>query len=103
MQSATKRNKFERMGQFVQICFNEQMTQIDEEDIFYNYDTTKVKIFSKRNEVIQSIVRIRYKDMDSEFAARINGGQELTDHNEWREQSKLIATEFEEYISTLFS
>lgn len=105
MQSATKRNKFEMMGHHVLVCFNEQEILPTEEgdDIRYQYDSAKVPLLSKRCDVIQSIIKIRYPNLDSEFAARMNGGDEQEQHEAWRVTAKVVADEFEVYVKDLLS
>ena len=97
MQSNTKVNKFTRMGQHVQVAFNEQEI-INEEDTQYKYDSVKITLLSKRDDVIQSLMCIKYKDIDAEFAANLNGGDDQLAHSEWRNQCKAIADEFETYV-----
>ena len=94
MQSTRQINQFTRMGDYVLISFNERLVESEEEPQ-YAYDSTKVKLMATRADVIQALMRIKYKDMESEFAARINGGEEELTHSQWREQAKLIADEFE--------
>jgi hypothetical protein len=107
MQSSVRRNKFERMGEFVLICINEDTLEVattdTDIDTQYYYDSTKVKLLSNRDEVIQTIMRIRYKDIDSEFAARLNGGVDELAHAEWRLIAKSVADEFEVYASNELS
>lgn len=102
MQSSVRRSKFERMGGFVLICINEdtsEVTPLDTEaSTQYSYDSTKVSLFSPRDEVIQAIMRIRYKDIDSEFAAVLNGGTDEENHAAWRLVAKGVADEFELYV-----
>lgn len=94
MQSTRQVNKFTRMGDHVLISFNEQEVE-NEDGTQYLYDSTKVKLMATRAEVIQFIIRIKYKDIESELAARLNGGDEEAAHEAWRGQAKLIADEFE--------
>lgn len=104
MRSIVKRNKFERMGDFILISFNERMVAVESEpetETQYEYDAAKVKLLAPRKEVIQTIMRTRYPDMDSEFAARINGGTEEEEHESLRVTAKLIADEFEIYVSSV--
>lgn len=102
MQSADKRRNFERMGKYVLINFNERgVEQPDTEEVHYQYDSVKIPLITKRKDVIQSIMRVRYPDIDSEFAARINGGEEQIEHDQWREQAKTIADRFENYVKTI--
>lgn len=108
MQSSVKRDKFERMGEFVLICINESVGTIStmyDEGVTtqYCYDSAKVKLLSHRDEVIQSIMRIMYKDIESEFAARLNGGTDELAHAEWRLMAKSVADEFELYVSNELS
>jgi hypothetical protein len=105
MQSATKRNKFEMMGQYVLICFNEQEILPTEEDgeTQYQYDSAKVPLLAKRCDVIQSLIKIKYPDLDSEFAARINGGDEQEQHGAWRVTAKAVADAFEVYVKDSLS
>lgn len=105
MQSTTKRNKFEMMGQYVLICFNEQEILPIEEDgeTYYQYDFTKVPLLTKRCDIIQAIIRIKYPDLDSEFAARVNGGDEQEEHDAWRLIAKAVADEFEVSVKDLLS
>jgi hypothetical protein len=104
MQSSVRRNKFERMGGFVLICINEdtsEVTPLDTEaSTQYSYDSTKVSLFSPREEVIQAIMRIKYKDIDSEFAARLNGGTEGEAHAAWRLVAKGVADELTAYVES---
>ena len=97
MQSNTKVSKFTRMGKFVQVAFNEHEIA-NEENTQYKYDYVKVSLLAKREDVIQSLMRIKYKDIDAEFAANLNGGEEQSAHNEWRLTCKIIADEFETYV-----
>ena len=103
MQSSVRRNKFERMGEFVLICINEDTLEVATTDMNtdtqYSYDSTKVKLLSNRDEVIQTIMRIKYKDIDSEFAARLNGGTDEETHDAWRLVAKGIADEFMVYVA----
>jgi glycine/serine hydroxymethyltransferase len=71
-----------------------------EETTQYSYDSTKVSLFSPRDEVIQSIMRIKYKDIDSEFAARLNGGTDEEAHAAWRVVAKGVADEFTAYVES---
>ena len=103
MQSNVKVNKFTRMGQYVQIAFNETESVDEEENTTYHYESAKVKILNDRASVIQTLVRIKYKEIDAEFAANLNGGEEQSAHNEWRLTCKSIADEFETYITDIFS
>lgn len=105
MQSVTKRDKFEKMGQYVLICFNEQEILPTEEDgeTHYQYDSAKVPLLSKRCDVIQAIIRIKYPDLDSELAARMNGGDEQEGHEAWRVAAKAVADEFEVYVAESLS
>lgn len=105
MQSATKRNKFEMMGQYILVCFNEQEVLPTDEDseIHYQYDSAKLPICCERDEAINSVVKIRYKTFDKEIAAIINGGQDAQNHNEWRVAAKLIADEFITYRDNLLT
>ena len=104
MQSSVRRNKFERMGEFVLICINEDTLEVSPTDTNidtqYYYDSTKVKLLSNRDEVIQAIMRIRYKDIDSEFAARLNGGTDEEAHAAWRIVAKGVADEFTTYVAS---
>ena len=104
MQSSVKRNKFERMGEFVLICINEDTLEVSTTDTNidtqYYYDSTKVKLLSNRDEVIQAIIRIKYKDIDSEFAARLNGGTDEETHAAWRLVAKGVADEFATYVAS---
>lgn len=104
MQSSVRRDKFERMGEFVLICINEDTFEVAPTDMDvdtqYYYDSTKVKLPSSRDEVIQAIMRIKYKDVDSEFAARLNGGTDEEAHTEWRLVAKGVADEFTAYVAS---
>lgn len=106
MQSSVKRDKFERMGEFVLICINEgievasSMDDGIEATTQYCYDSAKVHLMSQRDEVIQAIMRIKYKDVDSEFAARLNGGTDEEAHTEWRLVAKGVADEFTAYVAS---
>lgn len=104
MQSSVRRNKFERMGEFVLICINEDTLEVattdTEASTQYYYDSTKVRLLSGRDEVIQAIMRIRYKDIDSEFAARLNGGTDEETHAAWRLAAKGVADEFTTYVAS---
>lgn len=98
MQSTNKRNKFEMMGQFVAISFNEQeIAATDETEKQYQYDFAKVPLCSSRDEIINALVKIRYKTFDKEIAAITNGGQYAQEHSDWRVTAKLIADEFIAY------
>lgn len=98
MKSNTKHNKFTKMGQFVMIAFNERELQIEGETQ-YQYDSAKVLLLSKRCDVIQAIIRIKYPDLDSELAARMNGGDDQEQHEAWRVTAKAVADEFEVYAA----
>lgn len=104
MQSSVRRNKFERMGEFVIICINGDTLEVATTDTYidtqYCYDSTKVRLLSSRDEVIQAIMRIRYKDIDSEFAARLNGGTDEEIHAAWRVVAKGVADEFATYVAS---
>lgn len=95
MQSTNKRNKFETMGQFVAISFNEQeIKATDETEKQYQYDFAKVPLCSSRDEVINALVKIKYPTFDKEIAAMANGGEDGQGHSDWRVKAKLIADEF---------
>lgn len=106
MKSNVKRDKFERMGEFVLICINESIEEVGSIDggieatTQYCYDSTKVNLMSQRDAVIQAIMRIKYKDVDSEFAARLNGGTDEEAHTEWRLVAKGVADEFTAYVES---
>lgn len=102
MQSSVRRNKFERMGEFVLICINESVEMVkspidDEITTHYCYDSAKVELLAPRERVIQSLMRIMYKNIEDEFAARLNGGVDELAHAEWRLIAKSVADEFELY------
>lgn len=103
MQSNSKLNKFTRSGQYVQISFNEREIESAEGETQYKYDYAKVSLLAKRDDVIQSLMRIKYKDIDAEFAANLNGGDEQLAHSEWRETCKSIADDFEVYVKSELS
>ncbi len=106
MQSSVRRDKFERMGEFVLICINEgievasSMDDGIEATTQYCYDSAKVHLMSQRDEVIQAIMRIKYKDIDSEFTARLNGGTDEETHAAWRLVAKGVADEFATYVAS---
>lgn len=105
MQSSVKRDKFERMGEFVLICINESVevgSSMHDEVVTtqYSYESAKVRLLSSRDEVIQAIMRIKYKDIDSEFAARLNGGTDEETHAAWRVVAKGVADEFTAYVES---
>lgn len=101
MQSTDKRNKFEMMGQFVAISFNEQeVVATDETERQYQYDFAKVPLCSGRDEVVNALVKIKYPTFDKEIAAIVNGGSAAQTHSEWRVTAKVIADEFIAYRNT---
>lgn len=100
MRSTDKFNQFTRIGDYVLINFNERLIE-SEEGNQYEYDSTKVQLLTPRREVIQAIMRIKYPDMESEFAARINVGDEADEHEAWREQAKAIADSIELFYGEL--
>lgn len=102
MQSTEKRNKFERMGGCVLICINEEEMTNDGISSF-KYNSVKVGLLDSRATVIQELIRIKYPDIDSEFAATLNGGDDALAHEEWRATAKLTANEFEEFVNGILN
>lgn len=102
MQSAEKRNKFERMGECVLICINEEEVT-NEDTISFKYDSVKVGLLDSRNIVIQKLMRVKYPDIDSEIAAISNGGAAVLEHGEWRDTAKLTASEFIDFVAKIFN
>lgn len=103
MQSVTKRDKFEKMGQYVLICFNEEplLPTVEGSELQYRYDTAKLPLGCARDVVIDTIVKIKYPTFDKEIAAILNGGIDSQEHSEWRVVAKLIADEFVVYRNSL--
>lgn len=103
MQSNKKVSKFTRMGQYVHVAFNETEGVTEEGDVTYHYESAKIPLLGSREKVIQALVRIKYKDIDSELAANLNGGTEQAEHAAWRTKCKQVATEFEVFVKGILS
>lgn len=105
-QCSEQKPKFEKVGQYVHIYMDEEVsTVIDMEDNeipLYKYHYAKVPIMTSRDDIISSIIKIKYPSFDAEIAAMANGSVDAAEHQEWRNQAKLTASEFEEFKKTLF-
>lgn len=96
MQSASKRNKFDVMGEFIAVSFNEiEVTHNDE--THYQYDFVKIPICCDRDEIINYLMKVKYSTFDKEIAAMVNGGDDAQEHSDWRVMAKSLADEVLEF------
>lgn len=102
-QCSEQKPKFEKVGQFIHIYFDEEVIPATEDaEQSYSYCYCKVPAMISRNELIDAIVKIKYPTFDAEIAAIANGGVDSEEHQDWRNNAKLVASEIEEFKKTLF-
>ena len=100
-QCSEQKPKFEKVGQFIHIYFDEETVPATEDaEQSYRYCYCKVPMMVSRSELIDSIVKIKYPTFDAEIAAMANGGVDLEEHQVWRTKAKTLATEFDEFKET---
>lgn len=82
-------SKYEKAGNRVYIRLGEEVTTSDEYQT-YNYLQAQVRITGqlRREDIIEAIIRSKYPTYGSELAAQFNGGEELAEHQAWRETAK---------------
>lgn len=88
--------KFKKLGTNIQINVGETVVPPKEDSLGgYSYFRATIRCTGKlsRDNIIEVIIRAKYPTYGSELAAQFNGGQELQDHQDWRQLAKDTADE----------
>lgn len=101
-------NSHERLPKYLKtgntICIRLDETETTSEDFgsVFSYVQAKVKVGGKllREQIIEAIVRAKYPTYGAELAAQFNGGEDLAQHQDWRQVAK---TEADYFIENYFS
>lgn len=88
-------DKYEKAGNRVYIRLEEEVTTSDDVPS-YNYLQAQVRISGqlRRDDIIEAVIRSKYPTYGAELAAQFNGGEELAEHQAWRETAKAEADLF---------
>lgn len=88
-------DKYEKAGNRVYIRLEEEVNT-SEGGTSYNYLQAQVRISGQlnREDIIEAIIRSKYPTYGAELAAQLNGGEELAEHQVWRETAKVEADLF---------
>lgn len=88
-------DKYEKAGNRVYLRLEEEVSTTDDYTS-YNYLQAQVRISGqlRREDIIEAIIRSKYPTYGAELAAQFNGGEELAEHQAWRETAKVEADLF---------
>lgn len=93
--SQSKMPTYQKSGKELTIFWDEKVESnlaLDgESETFYSYAYCVVSIYADRSTIIESIISCSYPTYGSEFAAMINGGDDLEKHQAERLQAKALA------------
>ena len=103
--TSEKLNKFVRLNSKLQINLDEKPSTSEDSNGF-SYLRTTINLGKgslERSQVIESIIRSKYGSYGAELAAQFNGGDELQEHQDWRQLAKDTADELIQNYFTIMN